>query len=415
MTNIRAAICTIGDEILSGHVIDTNSSFISAGLEGLGLKVGIMLSISDNGNAITDSLKALLRTNEVVVTTGGLGPTKDDITKTALFELSGAKEWVLNEGQLAVIEQRLSHAGIEKLESNRGQALVPDTCEVLVNHFGTAPIMVFKTDEGHRLYALPGVPHEARNAMSLVENDLKKYFSTAKVFHKHIMTYGIAESALAEKIKDWEAGLPSDIHLSYLPNTLKGVELRLSVYGRGISDGSREIESQLKALREILGDHIYNEEGAGISETIGNMLGRFGETVSCAESCTGGLIAHLFTSVPGSSAYFLGGVVSYAESVKTALLGVPAELINRFGVVSSEVATAMAEGVRKATGSTYSVATTGFAGPGGDSVGEVWVGISGPHGSISKRFFYPGNGRQVNIERFASSALNLLRLYISEH
>lgn len=156
------------------------------------------------------------------------------------------------------------------------------------------------------------------------------------------------------------------------------------------------------------------QDGLRLGEVIGKMLAEREESVSCAESCTGGLIAHLFTSVPGSSAYFLGGVVSYAESVKTALLGVPAELIDSAGVVSSEVAIAMAEGVRRATGSIYSVSTTGFAGPGGDSVGEVWVGISGPHGSISKRFYYPGNERKVNIEKFATSALDLLRLYISE-
>ena len=255
---------------------------------------------------------------------------------------------------------------------------------------------------------MPGVPFETEAALEDVAADIRNHFETGKITHRTIMTYGLAESALAKRIASWEDSLPESMHLAYLPDPLKGVRLRLSMYGDYAPD---QMQIQIDKLREIIGDYIYSFEDESLEQAVGKALLSRGMTLSAAESCTGGEIAHLITSVPGSSAYFLGSVTSYAISVKERVLGVPAETIERFGVVSSEVAIAMAEGVKKLTGSDFAVATTGWAGPGGgDSVnpeGTVWVAVAGPDGSKSIKFRYT-NDRLRNIQRFAASALNYL-------
>ena len=411
-----ASICTIGDEILIGQITDTNSAHISRALNSLGIRVSKMVSIGDDHNLIVESLKKELQENEIVITTGGLGPTKDDITKNALAELSESRSYKTDERQLEIIHRILSARGLDVLDINRAQADVPENCDVIPNRLGTAPVMVFRFPEsrfGHKatLYSLPGVPFEALGALEDILNDIKEHNSLSDIYHRTVMTYGIAESALSKKISDWEDNLPEDMHLAYLPNALTGVRLRLSIYGGSKAEQESRIESELKGLKAILGDIIYSEKDDTLESAVGDLLKAYGKTLSTAESCTGGMISSLITSVPGSSEYFLGSVTSYANGVKENVLGVPAEIIAEHGAVSSECVAAMAEGVRRITSSDYSVATSGIAGPGGGSeekpVGTVWIGVSSDNGTETFRLKF-NSDRKRNIERFSSSALHIL-------
>ena len=415
-----ASICTIGDEILIGQVVDTNSSHISLALNSLGIKVTRMLSIGDDHDAIVQNLENELHNNDIVIVTGGLGPTKDDITKKALAELSHATEYKTDTAQLEIVHKILSSRGLDVLDINLAQASVPDTCEVIPNKLGTAPIMVFRLPAerfGHQatLYSLPGVPFEAIGALKDVLQDIKANYSLSDIYHKTVMTFGIAESALSKLIEPWEDSLPEDMHLAYLPNALTGVRLRLSIYGGIREQEEARIEAKMASLRPILGEYLYSDNDDTLQECIGRMLKQAGKTVSTAESCTGGTISALFTSIPGSSEYFLGSVTSYANSVKTGVLGVPEEIIEKHGAVSSECVAAMAEGVRRITGSDFSVATSGIAGPGGGSevkpVGTVWIGVSSPKETKTYKLVFKGD-RKRNIERFSANALNILRITI---
>ena len=416
---IHASICTIGNEILIGQIVDTNSSRLAAALEEAGIRVTRMLSIGDDRDEILNNLRNELTQSDIVITTGGLGPTKDDITKGVLAELSGSTGFVEHAGQLAIIHDILHSRGLDMLAINRAQALVPDRCEVIENRLGTAPIMVFRFPEdsfGATLYALPGVPFEAVGAIPDVMQDIRAHYPLEPILHHSLMVYGLAESALSELIAPWEDALPADMHLAYLPHPLTGIRLRLSIYGGSREDQEKRVEEQILRLKVILGDKVYSDQDDTLEATVGRLLKAAGKTLSAAESCTGGEISHLITSVPGSSAYYLGSVTSYAVSVKEHVLGVPAETVETAGVVSSEVAGAMAEGVRKVTGSDYAVSTTGLAGPDGDAfnpVGTVWIGVAGPKGTktLKKQFRHD---RKRNIQRFAAEALNFLRLTILE-
>lgn len=409
---ITASICTIGDEILIGQVTDTNSGHLARALGEIGVQVKRMVSVGDKREDILQSLRNELKNNDIVITTGGLGPTKDDITKGVLAELSGSTRMVEHPGQLEMVIRILHSRGLDVLPSNLAQAQVPDKADVLVNYLGTAPIMVFRNLEGAAtLFALPGVPHEAIGAIPAVLEDIRGHYPLQTILHRNMMVYGIAESALSARIAPWEDALPADMHLAYLPNPLTGIRLRLSMYGDQDGDGARRIDAELQRLKDLLGDLVYAQKDSSLEETVGEMLKKAGKTLSAAESCTGGEIAHLITSVAGSSAYFLGSVTSYAISVKEKVLGVPEATIREHGVVSAEVAAAMAEGVRALTGSDYAVATTGLAGPGGDAfnpVGTVWIGVSGPAGTETVSYCFK-NDRKRNIERFAASALDFLR------
>lgn len=416
----QASICTIGDEILIGQIVDTNSSKISAALNSIGIRVTRMLSIGDDREAILQNLKNELRQNEIVIVTGGLGPTKDDITKAALAELSGSTGYIENAVQLEIIRKILQARGLDMLDINRQQALVPDSCEVIPNRLGTAPIMVFRFSAerfGHMctLYSLPGVPFEAIGALNDVLADIRSHFKTEEIYHRTIMTYGMAESALAKKIEAWETSLPPEMHLAYLPDPVMGVRLRLSIYGGTHVDDEEKVERQLAGLRKLLGNIIYSEQDDTLQNTVGRLLKKGGKTLSAAESCTGGMISSLITSVPGASEYYLGSVTSYAVSVKENVLGVPSGIIEKYGVVSSECVAAMAEGVRRLTGSDYAVATSGIAGPGdgadGNPAGLVWIGVSSKSRTLTcSRLFK--NDRIRNMERFAASALDFLRKMI---
>ena len=414
----QASICTIGDEILIGQIIDTNSSHISLALNKLGIKVTRMLSIGDDLDTIVNSLEGELLKNDIVIVTGGLGPTKDDITKNALARLSGSQSYVTDERQLEIIHNILSARGLDVLDINLAQASVPDKCEVIPNKLGTAPVMVFRFEEerfGHpaTLYSLPGVPFEALGALDDILDDIRLHNNISDIYHRTLMTYGVAESALSKMIEEWEDSLPSDIHLAYLPNQLTGVRLRLSIYGGIREEEEARIEAETARLKAILGNIIYSDREDTLQGCIGRLLSGSGKTLSAAESCTGGTISELITSVPGSSGYYLGSVTSYANEIKTKVLGVPEEIIAEYGAVSRECVAAMAEGVRKLTGSDFSVATSGIAGPGGGSadkpVGLVWIGVSSDKGTETFQTIFKGD-RKRNMERFAATALNYLRV-----
>ncbi|MBE6233840.1 MAG: CinA family nicotinamide mononucleotide deamidase-related protein [Bacteroidales bacterium] len=416
----KASICTIGDEILIGQITDTNSSNISKALGAVGIKVERMISIGDDHAAIVASLSKELSDNDVVIVTGGLGPTKDDITKKALADLSDAVSYYTDECQLEIIHRILSSRGLDILDINRAQASVPDTCEVIPNRLGTAPVMVFRFPEdrfGHKatLYSLPGVPYEAIGALEDVIHDISCHHPLEDIFHRTIMTFGIAESVLSLMLEEWETSLPEDMHLAYLPDPLTGVKLRLSVYGGSREQQQEAVDREIAKLAEILREHIYSYQEDTLQECIGRMLGTSGKTLSVAESCTGGLISSLFTAIPGASEYYLGSVTSYANSVKTGVLGVPLNIIEKHGAVSSECVAAMAEGVRRLTGSDYSVATSGIAGPSGGTpekpVGLVWIGVSSSKGTETFSMIFKGD-RKRNIDRFAANALDKLRKLI---
>ena len=416
---VTAGICTIGDEILIGQIIDTNSSLISRALGEIGVKVGDMVSIADDRSSIIRRLCEELSMNQIVISTGGLGPTKDDITKDALAELSGSSRYIRHEGQEKLVYEILHSRGLDVLDINLRQADVPENCEVIVNRRGTAPIMVFRFPEerfGHpaALYAMPGVPYETEAALPDVMENIRTHFPTSDIYHKSLMVYGLAESALSKLIEPWEDALPEDIHLAYLPNPLTGVRLRLSIYGGDRETEEKRISAQIEALKPYLGDRLYSLRDDTIEAALGRILSERGLTLAAAESCTSGEIAHLLTTVSGSSAYFLGSVTAYSAEVKVKVLGVPREVIEEKGIVSSEVAAAMANGARALFGSSFAVATTGWADATGDEhepAGTVWVGVSGPDGTVTERYQYKGD-RKRNIERFAASALDTLRRYI---
>lgn len=414
---LKAAICTIGDELLIGQVTDTNSAVISQSVGQIGVKVTSMVSIPDDKDRIISVLKEQLSENDIVISTGGLGPTKDDITKQALAVLSGTDDYYIHEGQLAIVHDILQSRGLDILDVNLRQAMVPSTCEVIINKRGTAPIMVFRGlgNGKSTLYAMPGVPFETEAALPDVVSDIIGHYQTDNILHRNIMTYGLAESALSKRISDWENNLPADVHLAYLPDPLKGVRLRLSIYGGDPDEINRIMDSKIDELYGLIGEYIYSYSDESLETAIGKLLRMQGRTLSAAESCTGGEIAHLITTVPGSSSYFLGSVTSYAVCIKEKVLGVKTETIRKHGVVSRETALEMALGVQHLTGSDYAVSTTGYAGPGGgdkaNPEGTVWVGIATPTGSYAEKFNYR-NDRIRNIQRFAASALFTILKYI---
>ena len=280
-----ASICTIGDEILIGQIVDTNSSKIAEALNATGIKVIEMRSIGDEHSGIVSTLDALLAKSSVVITTGGLGPTKDDITKAALAELSGARNYVINKEQDAIMREILHSRGLDVLESNAAQASVPDTCEVIPNRYGTAPIMLFHVEAsryGHPavLYSMPGVPFETMNALPDVLEDIRSHFRISEISHRTIMTYGLAESALAKRIEPWEDSLPDGMHLAYLPSTLTGVRLRLSMYGETGLSQEMLMDDQIASLKAVLGDLVYSDTDDTLEHALGEVLKASGKTLS---------------------------------------------------------------------------------------------------------------------------------------
>lgn len=377
---MKATIITIGDEILIGQILDTNSRYISRALNAHGIVVAERTSIGDSRTQIVDTLDHALSQSEVVIITGGLGPTKDDITKHTLCDYFGST-LRYDEVEAEHIRTMLAARNIAFNDLNRGQAMVPECCTVLHNAHGTAPGMWFEQN-GRVVISLPGVPFEMQHLIDEeVMPRLKAHFELREIVHRTMITFGIAESILAERISKWEDALPDHIHLAYLPAP-NVVRLRLSAYEVEGKEVRHEIDNLFEELRTIIPDNIAGFEEASVEELVHNILIERGLTLATAESCTGGAIASKFTAQAGASAYFLCGVVSYSNESKSNVLGVLMSDIAQFGAVSEQVAMAMAKGAKAISGADFAVSTTGIAGPTGGSkekpVGTVWIGIATP-------------------------------------
>ena len=407
---MKATIVTIGDEILIGQIVDTNSVSIAKRLNNIGITIAEKLSIGDSKEVIIETLSRVMQTSKVVIITGGLGPTKDDITKHTLAEIFGSK-LIYNDTEGEHVRALLARRGIEFTELNRGQAMLPECCTVLHNAHGTAPGMWFDTPRGGVVVSLPGVPFEMEHLMEdEVIPRLQNRFELRSIVHRTLITRGIPESILAERIAHWEDAIPDYLHLAYLPAP-NVVRLRLSAYDVDRKQAIEDIEAQFNTLRKIIGDNIVGYEGSTVEAQLHDILLKRGKTLAVAESCTGGAIASKFTAMAGASAYFRGGVVAYANEAKRDILGVRMEDIECFGAVSEVVALEMAEGVRRITGADYAIATTGIAGPTGGSkhkpVGTVWMAIATPEGSraIMRN---SGTDRGQIISRASAYAIEML-------
>lgn len=409
---MKAAVVTIGDEILIGQIVDTNSGFIAKSLDKIGIETREMLSISDDKQHILDTFASLQNKVEVVLITGGLGPTKDDITKHTLCEYFGDTLVRNAEVELHVIALIERALGKSASQINKDQALVPSKCTVLHNQVGTAPGMWIKK-ENTVFISLPGVPYEMKY---LIENQvipkLVHEYQRPYIVHKTILTYGQGESHVAERIEDWENQLPECIKLAYLPSPGR-VRLRLTARGKDKQLLEEAIAANVKSLDMIIHDIIVGfEEEDTIEVVLGRILKNNQLTLATAESCTGGKIAQLLTSVPGASAYFKGSVVSYATESKINVLGVSKELIDAYTVVSKEVASAMAMNVQKMMQTDYAIATTGNAGPtkgeADAEVGTVCIALATPKGIVVEEFNF-GQPREKVIDRAVIKSLEMLQ------
>jgi len=375
---MNAILITIGDEILSGNTIDTNSNFIATQLKGIGVKVDQIFTISDEVHEIKETLEAAFQKTNLVITTGGLGPTRDDKTVKAFaeyFQDTIVHDPSTFEHLRKILEKR---GRLELLEINKGQASILSTAKVLQNPNGTAPCQMIEK-EGKLVFCLPGVPYEVKPLINdYIIPVLKEKFELSSIVTRIVSVVGIPESLLALQIEEWELALPEHISLSYLPIGSR-IKLRLTASGVNESELENQLEQEIEALSQIIGANIISKNTDKIQDILKELLLTNNMSISCAESCTGGGIARLITSVPGSSAYFQGGVVTYASQKKTELLGVPEELIQKYTVVSEEVAQAMSEGCQKMFGTNISVSTTGVAGPGSDEfnteIGLVYYSV----------------------------------------
>jgi len=410
---MKAAIITIGDELLIGQTIDTNSAWMGAELSKSGFDVVRITSVHDRKADILNALKESTGKTEVVLITGGLGPTSDDITKPTLCEFFNT-HLVFNDDVFRMNEEMMIRRNFPMNDKNRRQAEVPEGCKVLFNSVGTAPGMWFEKD-GTIFISMPGVPYEMKHLMKeLVLHELNKRFISQIIIHRNIMTYGIGESLLADRLTEFESGLPESIKLAYLP-AYGIIKLRLTGTGSEHSQIANLIEEQAGRLYQTIPELIYGENEDSLEMVIGKLLIASKKTVSTAESCTGGEIAHLLTSVPGSSEYYKGSVIAYSNSVKTQLLGIQDYILTRYGAVSENTVKEMASGARSLLKSDYTIATSGIAGPDGGTeikpVGTLWIAVASESGTVCEKHVF-GNDRASNITRFSLAALNLLRKQI---
>ncbi|MGI4749878.1 MAG: competence/damage-inducible protein A [Janthinobacterium lividum] len=407
-----AEIITIGDEILIGQIIDSNSAWMAQQLNAAGIRIKQISSVSDNREHILSALKEASLRADVILITGGLGPTKDDITKTTLAEYFGVG-MKRDQETLDNVAKIFARYNRPLLDVNISQADVPENCEVLLNKNGTAPGMWFQVN-GKVYVSMPGVPFEMMYLMEdLVIPKLKQTFDLPKIIHQTILTAGEGESFLAERIADIEDQLPPEIKLAYLPK-LGVVRLRLSAYGEDENALKQALDIQTKKITDRLGATVVATEDIPLEKAILLLMAKNKQTLSLAESCTGGYLAHLFTSLPGASSVFLGGAVSYSYEMKERMLGVNPDTLWETGAVSEETVREMVEGALQNFSSDYAVAVTGIAGPDGGTpdkpVGTVWIAVANKEKTIAKKYVF-GNKRIQNIERTATNAMiDLLRL-----
>lgn len=407
---MNAEIITIGDELLIGQVVDTNSAFLGQELTLNGIRVVQKTAVSDSPEHIKTAFDDAQKRADIILITGGLGPTKDDLTKHTMAAYFGMK-MRFDENVLEHITALFARAGREITPTNRTQCEVPEGCITIHNANGTAPGMWFDVN-GKVFVSMPGVPYEMKAMFSdIVLPKLREKFALPAIYMRTIMTQGIGESWLSDTLEEWEASLKKqNIGLAYLPS-YGTVRLRLSAHGNDREELAAKVDAKVNELPELIGKFMFATEDTTLQVVTGKLLTEHKQTVVTAESCTGGYIAHLITSVPGSSAYYIGSTVTYANEAKENMLGIPMELINRHGAVSEEVARLMAENVRKKLGADYAIATTGIAGPGGGSaekpVGTVWIAVASKDGVEAKVFQF-GDHRERTIMRSAQTALMML-------
>ena len=407
---IQAEIITIGDEILYGQITDTNTQWISAELDKIGIKTIRKSSVGDSEEAILEIFEEASKRANLVIVTGGLGPTKDDITKKTFCKYFNT-ELVINPQALADVTAFFNVRGRELSALNTGQGEIPANATFIQNTMGTAPGMWFEQDEVVYI-SMPGVPFEMKGMMTLtLLPKLQEHFKTPSIFHKVIRTVGIGESYLAEMIEIWEDALPEHIKLAYLPS-IGNVKLRLTGFGEDLKTLENQVEEQFQKILPTIQEYVYGFGNDELEEVVGRLLIKNNQTVSVAESCTGGYLGHQFTKVSGSSAYFIGGILAYDNAVKINQLGVKEETLNTYGAVSEKTVTEMSENVRKLMGTTYGLATSGIAGPNGGTsekpVGTIWIAIATENQTITKQLTL-GGSREQNIHLTTINILNLLR------
>lgn len=404
---MRAIVITIGDEILMGQILDTNSRYMAKRLTDIGVEVVEMLTIPDKRDEIFETVDYAMEQSDLVLVTGGLGPTKDDVTKKVVADFFGTR-LVFNEQAMEWLEELLRHRNLPMNEGNRSQAYLPENCRVLHNFKGTASGMWF--EKGWKsLISMPGVPFEMEHLMeTYVIPDLKAKYPNLQLEYRMVKVYDVPESQLAAHLEKWEDSLKEGFKLAYLPSPGM-VRLRITAKGEAV----KRLEEMYESLKLELKGMRYTEGDDALEIQVGQLLREKGVTVATAESCTGGEIAHLLTSVPGSSDYFKGSVVAYANEVKVNVLGVNPADIEREGVVSEPVVLQMAEGVRRVMGTDYAVATSGVAGPAGGTpekpVGTVWIGVATPRGCFARKYVFSFT-RERNIAKAAAKALELLSM-----
>jgi len=403
---MNAYLINIGDELLIGQVVNTNASWMASELEKNNIHVARIVTIADDFNDITKTLSDALAHVEVVIMTGGLGPTKDDITKTALCDYFDM-QLVMHEPSLANVTDFFTKRGLQISAINQMQGLVPDGCEPLLNKVGTAPGMWFERD-GKIVVSLPGVPFEMQWLMSeYVLPKLQQRLGTEAILHKTVLTCGIGESFLADTIEAWELALPTNFRLAYLPEAGK-VRLRLSAHGDDKLLLQQQMDEQLAKLIPLIDTYIYGYDDETFASVIGKLLIERGATLATAESCTGGQLGHRITEVAGASAYYLGGVVAYSNDIKEQLLGVHTDTLTQYGAVSAQTAEEMAIGCRRLFQTNYAIATTGISGPTGGTeekpLGTVWIAIASEKGVVSKKYVFR-TARVQHQERTVNQAL----------
>jgi nicotinamide-nucleotide amidase len=406
---MKAEIITIGDEILIGQIVDTNSAWMAHELNSFEIDIHKITSISDNKEEIFKAIDEAKKNVDLIILTGGLGPTDDDYTKDALADYFNCKQ-IINTEVLEHIKKLVLKRGGELNTRNKNQALVPETCKVIPNDIGTAPGMWFEF-EGKILISIPGVPFEMKEMMlKYIIPNLKKISTNDHVIHKLVLTQGISESKLAEMLEEWESKLPVGLKLAYLPSP-GIIKLRLSAKGPDKSVLENIINESIRTLSVTIPDYICGFDAESIEEVLAKTLSNKSYTISVAESCTGGNISHLITCITGSSNYFKGSVIAYSNEIKEELLGVNNSILRTYGAVSKQTVEAMAIGVRQLLKTDYSIATTGIAGPTGGTnekpVGTTWIAVSNSAGVVSKKFIF-SDDRNRNIQRASLTAINML-------
>lgn len=413
MRPVLAELLTIGDEILFGQIVDTNAQWMSVALDQVGIRVVRKTTVGDQEAEILTALAEAEKRADIILITGGLGPTSDDLTKPCLAKYFQCP-LEIHEEALAEVTEFFKSRGRELTERNRQQAALPVCCTKITNPIGTAPGMWFEKN-GKVFVSMPGVPHEMKKMMTeRVIPRLGEKFTLPVILHKVIRTAGIGESILAERIEAWENALPAHVKLAYLPN-LGEVKLRLTATGTSKENLQADLESLTATLLPIAGDYVYGFGDEPLEQAVGNLLRSRKLTLSVAESCTGGYLSHLITSVPGSSEYFQGSMVPYAYDIKMRQLGVKPEVLEKYGAVSEPTISEMANIVRAKFNTDIGVATSGIAGPGGATadkpVGLVWIAYSDKHQTVTRKLLL-SKDRMINIRMASVAVLNLIRLSI---